>query len=129
MEATDEVRTDFEEAVSRIDFTKYDPFSSDFDSALRIGLMGFLLERMGIPPAVEKETSEDGISAFISDSKHMLQKSIDTGDSDYKGMALKELDMAETLVKKALAKLPSGSERAKLKGYEDAISEIREQAL
>lgn len=127
MEAVDEVRKDFEAAVSQIDFGKYDPFSSAFDSALRIGLMCLLLERMGEAPSVEQE-SQDDISAFISDGKHLLQKSIDTGDSDYKEMALKELDMAETLIKKAMARLPSGEGRSKLKGYEATIAEIRGQA-
>ena len=127
MKAADEVRSDFEAAVSQIDFGKYDPFSSAFDSALRVGLMCFLLERMGAGQIVEKEAQDD-ISAFISDGKHLLQKSIDTGDGDYKEMALKELDMAEMLIKKAMARLPSGEERSKLKSYEATIAEVREQA-
>ena len=125
MDAVEEVRADFMEAVGKIDFGSYDPFSSSFDSALRIGLMWQILKELD--KSAPEEVSPDGIAVQIEQAKRLLQKSIDTDDSSYRELAVQELETAETLVKKSLARLPSGEERAKLKNYENSINEIRRQ--
>lgn len=122
-----EVLNDFKASLEKVDFGSYDPSSAEFQQALDLGLMWFLLMTMAgiIKPSEAKSGDEIGEEILLA--KRLFQKSIDTGDSDYKDMALKELDMAETLVKKAMARLPSGEERSKLKGYEASIAEIRGQ--
>jgi hypothetical protein len=123
------VREDFLSSLDRIDFSEvYNPFSSDFDRALRLGLMWYLLCKTGEPEAKAGDVPADDISIVIAEAKRLFQKSIDTGDSEYKGLALNTLDMANTLIKKAYSRLPSAADRSRLKGYEAEIAGIREQA-
>ena len=129
METVDEVRKDFEAAVSQIDFGRYAPSSTEFQQALDLGLMWLVLTTMAgiVKPSEVKAVAVDEIGEEILLAKRMLQKAIDTDDSSYRELAVQELETAETLVKKSLARLPSGEERAKLKTYENSINEIRRQ--
>ncbi len=125
MDAVEEVRADFMEAVGKIDFGSYDPFSSSFDSALRIGLMWQILKELD--KSAPEEVSPDGIAVQIEQAKRLLQKSIDTGDPAYKTAASDALKSAGIQLKKAYAKLPTGEERKRLKDQETEIQELSAQ--
>ena len=122
MDAVDEVRADFMDAVGKIDFGSYDPFSSSFDSALRIGLMWKILRELD--KSAPEEASPDGIAVQIEQAKKLFQKSIDTGEPAYKTAASDALKSAGTQLKKAYTKLPTGEERKRLKEQEAEIQEI-----
>lgn len=122
MDAVEEVRADFMEAVGKIDFGSYDPFSSSFDSALRIGLMWRILRELD--RSAPEEVSPDGIAVQIEQAKRLLQKSIDTGDPAYKTAAMDALKSAGIQLKKAYSKLPTGDERKRLREQEAEIQEI-----
>lgn len=130
-ERKDVVRDDFVESLDRIDFSEaYNPLSSDYDKALRLGLMWMLMCKMGGEEGAAGKVADvpaDDISTLISSAKRLLQKSIDTGDSSYKGMAEESLKIAGNLVKKAYARLPAGEEKARLKSNETEISELYAQ--
>ena len=125
------VKGDFIESLDRIDFSEaYNPLSSDYDKALRLGLMWMLMCKMGqtdVPAEKSADIPDNDISALILSAKRLLQKSIDTGDSSYKGMAEESLKIAGNLVKKAYARLPAGEEKARLKSNETEISELYAQ--
>lgn len=127
-----EVYSDFKNMLSNIDFKSYNPVSSEFISALNVGLMWHLLQEINDGKAESKtvamnETSKDEISDELSGAKRYFQKYMDSGDSIFKEMAKDELKHAEILIKKANAKLPSGEEKARLKEYELELKEISEQ--
>lgn len=127
-ERKDVVRDDFVESLDRIDFSEaYNPLSSDYDKALRLGLMWMLMCRLGQDEPSVKSIPEDDISVLISSAKRLLQKSIDTGDSSYREMAEESLKIAGNLAKKAYARLPAGEEKARLKSNETEISELYAQ--
>lgn len=125
MDAVEEVRADFVEAVGKVDFSSYDPFSSSFDSALRIGLMWRILKEMD--KSAPEEVSPDEIAVQIEQAKRLLQKSIDTGDPAYKTAASDALKSAGIQLKKAYTKLPTGEERRRLKEQETEIQELSAQ--
>lgn len=125
------VKGDFIESLNRINFSEaYNPLSSDYDKALRLGLMWMLMCKMGGDEDAAGKVADvpaDDISALISSAKRLLQKSIDTGDSSYREMAEESLKIAGNLVKKAYARLPAGEEKARLKSNETEISELYAQ--
>lgn len=127
-----EVFSDFTNSIKNIDFSSYNPNSPEFQSALNVGLMWYLLCEIGeekienkIVP--EKEIEKDEISDELYGAKKYFQKFMDSGDSVFKEMAKDELKHAEILIKKANAKLPSGEEKVKLKEYELELKEISEK--
>ena len=130
MERTDgrddknEVLNDFKASLEKVDFGSYDPSSAEFQQALDLGLMWFLLMTMAgiIKPSEVKSGDEIGEEILLA--KRLFQKSIDTGDSSYRDTAKESLKTAGALIKKAYAKLPTGDERAKLKAQEAEISEL-----
>lgn len=127
----DEVCSDFKKSLSEIDFGSYNPNSRQFDSALRLGLMWYLLKETGGEGVSEKEDAaraeKDDISDELFGAKKYFQKYTDSGDSSYMEMARDELRHAGTLIKKANSKLPGGGEKAKLKSYEDELNSISRQ--
>lgn len=123
-----ELKKDFEESLENIDFNSYNPNSSEFQTALRIGLMLHILPQdMKIEEKSMKiETVEkDDISEEIMGAKKYLQKYHETSDSIFKEMSNDELKHAEILIKKAYSKLPNNEEKIRLKNYEDEIKEIK----
>lgn len=127
-----ELKKDFEESLKNIDFNSYNPNSSEFQTALRIGLMLHILPQdMKIEEKSMKiETVEkDDISEEIMGAKKYLQKYHETSDSIFKEMSNDELKHAEILIKKAYSKLPSNEEKTKLKNYEDEIKEIKSHLI
>lgn len=129
--AREEVLNDFRLALERIDLAgEYNPFASDFEKALRIGLMWHLLcetDSLEMPCAEKQPENDDEISEEIAGAKKYLQRYIDSGDSAFRDMAKDEIRHASILLKKANARLPSGEEKKRLKEYETAISEVSEQ--
>lgn len=123
----EEVKKDFLDSLEKINFSAYNPNSSEFMDALRIGIMWHLL--CEVDDCCEKTESEtlkadDEIADKIMSAKKHLQKFIDTEDISFKEISEDELRHAEILVKKAYSKLPSGEEKSKLKEYEMKIKEV-----
>lgn len=130
----DEVLSDFKALLSGIDFSSYNPNSPEFMSALNAGLMWQLLcelKRNGseIDANYKSRMERDEISEELHGAKKYLQKFMDSNDIAYKEMAKDELKHAETLIKKANAKLPGGEEKAKLKEYEVKLKELSEMIV
>ena len=119
----EEIKKDFDDAVSKIDFTRYNPMSNEFMSAVMIGLMFILLED---EMKIETEKKDD-IAEELAGAKKYLQKYLETKDMTYRDMALDEMKHANFLIKKSYAKLPSVEEKEKLKDYERQYKEIAEQ--
>ena len=125
-----EVLNDFKTALKSIDFSSYNPNSSEFLTALNLGLMWNILCEMSSDaespaPALEHK-SVDEIDEELSGARKYLQKFSETQDAVFKEMANDELKHASILIKKAYSKLPSGEEKSKLKSYEDEIKVISE---
>ena len=128
----DEVLKDFKESLSRIDFSRYNPKSSEFETALYTGLMWMLMDECDeggvdvLSVAVEEEPS-DGISEELHDARKYLQKYIDTRDASYKDMASDELKHAGILLRKAYNRTIGNEERSRLKKYETEINQVSER--
>lgn len=126
------VRNDFLDSLKAIDFSKeYNPYSADFDKALRLGLMWHLLreldctsEKMKIP---EVEKADNEIADKIMSAKKDLQKYIESKDESFRLTAEEKLNNAEAMLKKAYSRLPTGEEKAKLKEQESEIAAVRGQ--
>ena len=123
-----ELKKDFEESLGNIDFNSYNPNSSEFQTALRIGLMLHILpqDMKMEEKSIKIETvKKDDISEELMGAKKYLQKYYETSDSIFKEMSNDELKHAEILIKKAYSKLPNAEEKTKLKSYEDEINQIK----
>lgn len=127
-----ELKKDFEELLENIDFNSYNPNSSEFQTALRIGLMLHILpqDMKMEEKSMKIETVEkDDISEEIMGAKKYLQKYHETSDSIFKEMSNDELKHAEILIKKVYSKLPNNEEKIRLKNYEDEIKEIKSHLI
>lgn len=127
-----ELKKDFEELLENIDFNSYNPNSSEFQTALRIGLMLHILpqDMKMEEKSMKIETVEkDDISEEIMGAKKYLQKYYETSDSIFKEMSNDELKHAEILIKKAYSKLPNNEDKTRLKNYEDEIKEIKSHLI
>ncbi len=128
----DEVLKDFKESLSRIDFSRYNPKSSEFETALYTGLMWMLMDEcdeggVDVLSAVVEEEPSDGISEELYDAKKYLQKYLDTRDASYKDMASDELKHAGILLRKAYNRTIGNEERSRLKKYETEINQVSER--
>ena len=123
MNIKEELKKDFDESVSKVDFTNYNPLSNNFMSAVLIGLMFILLDD-GMKVQTEKE---DDIAEELAGAKKYLQKYLETKDITYRDMTLNEMKHANFLIKKSYTKLPSVEEKERLKDYERQYKEIAEQ--
>ena len=103
----EELEKDFLEALSKIDFKKYDPYSRTFMTPLFIGM---LLTAM--------KMAEDDVEEELKGAESYYETFLETGDSDFKGMASDELRHAGILIKKHLAKNPDSEKREKLNALE-----------
>lgn len=122
-----EVLNDFKASLEKVDFGSYDPSSAEFQQALDLGLMWFLLMTMAgiIKPSEAKSGDEIGEEILLA--KRLLQRSIDTGDPAYKTAASDALKSAGIQLKKAYTKLPTGEERKRLKEQEAELQELSAQ--
>ncbi len=110
----EELDKDFREALSKIDFKKYDPYSRTFMTPLFIGM---LLTAMKI--------TEDDVEDELEGAEKYFRMYEETGDSDFKGMASDELRHAGILIKKHLAKNPDAEGRDRL----NALEKKRQETL
>lgn len=89
--AIKELRKDFKDCVSEIDFKDYDPWSKKFMKAGFIGQMWFLLKSLRDDDDVEEE---------LEGAETYMEKYHSTGDTAFRDMAKDELRHAGILIKK-----------------------------
>lgn len=105
---------DFEKALSEIDFNKaYDPYSKAFMKPLFIGMLLTAIKM-----------TEDDVEEELEGAESYYETFLETGDSDFKGMASDELRHAGILIKKHLAKNPDIEKREKLNALEKRRQEM-----
>lgn len=120
----DEILNDFKQSLKKIDFNSYNPNSSEFKTALFLGLMWKVMSEFnGVEVEVEEEKNE--IDDEIKGAKKYLQKYLDTKDSQFHKMASDEIDHATFLLKKENSKLLPTEEKMKLKKYEEILNQIK----
>ena len=85
-----QLEKDFEEALSKIDFSKaYDPYSKDFMKPLFIGMLLAAIK-----------LSDDDVKDELNGARTYWNKYLETSDSQYRDMAYDELKHAGILLKK-----------------------------
>ena len=89
--AIKELKKDFKDELSEIDFKKYDPFSRRFMKASFIGQMWLLLKELHDDDDVEEE---------LEGAETYMEKWHSTGDAAFRDMAKDELRHAGILIKK-----------------------------
>lgn len=89
--AMKELKKDFKNCISEIDFKEYDPFSKKFMKAGFIGQMWMLLKMLHDDDDVEEE---------LEGAEEYLDRFLNTGDSAFRDMAKDELRHAGILIKK-----------------------------
>ena len=89
--AMKELKKDFKEALSEIDFKEYDPFSKKFMKASFIGQMWMLIKMLHDDDDVEEE---------LEGAEKYMEKWLSTGDTAFRDMAKDELRHAGILIKK-----------------------------
>ena len=112
MRALEELKKDFKEALSHIDFSEYDPYSRPFMKALFIGQLLMAVKDM-----------EDDVDEELDGARNYWNKYLETNDVQYKEMAHDELKHAGILIKKHLATADE-SEKAYLNGLEKERQEM-----
>ena len=90
-EAVKELRKDFKEILSKIDFKEYDPYSKKFMTAGFVGQMWFLLKTL---------CEDDDVEEEIDGARTYFEKYLETNDTQYRDMAKDELRHAGILIKK-----------------------------
>ena len=103
-----ELTNDFKQALSEIDFKKYDPYSRTFMKPLFIGQLLLAMKSVNADDDVEEEL--DGAETYIN-------KYLATNDNAYKEMASDELKHAGILIKKHLINA-NEAQRQKLTSHE-----------
>lgn len=86
-----ELKKDFKETLSKINFAEYNPFGRDFMVAGFIGQMWMLLKMLYEDDDVEEE---------LDGAKKYFENFLSSGDVSYKEMAKDELKHAGILIKK-----------------------------
>lgn len=89
--AMKELRKDFKECLSEINFKDYDPFSRKFMKAGFIGQMWMLVKMLHDDDDVEEE---------LEGAENYMEKWLNTGDVAFRDMAKDELRHAGILIKK-----------------------------
>ena len=90
-DAVKELRKDFKEILSHIDFKEYDPYSKKFMTAGFVGQMWFLVKTL---------MEDDDVEEEIDGARTYFEKYLETNDSQYRDMAKDELRHAGILIKK-----------------------------
>ncbi len=86
-----ELRKDFKEALSQIDFKEYDPWGKKFMKASFVGQMWYLVKMLHDDDDVEDE---------LEGAEEYMEKWHSTGDTAFRDMAKDELRHAGILIKK-----------------------------
>jgi hypothetical protein len=89
--AMKELRKDFKDCLSEINFKDYDPFSRKFMKAGFIGQMWMLVKMLHDDDDVEEE---------LEGAENYMEKWLNTGDVAFRDMAKDELRHAGILIKK-----------------------------
>lgn len=89
--AMKELRKDFKDCISEINFKDYDPFSRKFMKAGFIGQMWMLVKMLHDDDDVEEE---------LEGAETYMEKWLNTGDVAFRDMAKDELRHAGILIKK-----------------------------
>ena len=89
--ALKELKKDFKDCLSDIDFKEYDPWSKKFMKASFIGQMWFLMKTLHDDDDVEEE---------LEGAETYMEKWHTTGDTAFRDMAKDELRHAGILIKK-----------------------------
>lgn len=92
-EALMELEKDFKEAVKKIDFKAYDPYSREFMKPLFIGQLYLAM----------KAVYDDDVEEELDGARKYWNIYLETEDTAYKDMAQDELRHAGVLIKKHLA--------------------------
>ena len=90
-DAVKELRKDFKDALSKVDFKEYDPYSKKFMTASFIGQMWFLIKTL---------MNDDDVEEEIEGARTYFEKYLETSDTQYRDMAKDELRHAGILIKK-----------------------------
>ena len=90
-DAVKELRKDFKEILSKIDFKEYDPYSKKFMTAGFVGQMWFLVKTF---------CEDDDVEEEINGARTYFEKYLETNDVQYRDMARDELRHAGILIKK-----------------------------
>lgn len=90
-DAVKELRKDFKDILSNIDFNEYDPYSKKFMTAGFIGQMWFLVKSL---------IEDDDVEEELDGARNYLEKYLETNDVQYRDMAKDELRHAGILIKK-----------------------------
>lgn len=108
-----ELEKDFKKAVSKIDFSRYDPYSREFMKPLFIGQLILAI----------KSVYDDDVEEEIDGARKYWQTYLETDDAAYREMAQDELRHAGILIKKHLV----GADevyRAELEAHEKERQEM-----
>lgn len=124
----EELKKDLTKFIKKIDFSKYNPSSIDFQTALQIGLMLFIINSQFDDVEVIEETNTieyPEIHKSITNIKKNLSLYEENKDKIYLNLVDDEIKVAEHLIKKSLSKLPSAKNKEQLKQYEIEIDKIK----
>ena len=112
--AMKELRKDFKECLSEINFKDYDPFSRKFMKAGFIGQMWMLVKMLRDDDDVEEE---------LEGAKTYMEKWLSTGDVAFRDMAKDELRHAGILIKKH-SEWADDEQKAVLEAHESERQEL-----
>lgn len=112
--AMKELRKDFKECLSEINFKDYDPFSRKFMKAGFIGQMWMLVKMLRDDDDVEEE---------LEGAKTYMEKWLSTGDVTFRDMAKDELRHAGILIKKH-SEWADDEQKAVLEAHESERQEL-----
>lgn len=115
--AMKELKKDFKECLSEIDFKEYDPFSKIFMKAGFIGQMWMLLKMLHEDDDVEEE---------LEGAETYMEKFHSTGDTAFRDMAKDELRHAGILIKKHY-EWADDEKKAILEEHENKRQELMKQ--
>ena len=115
--AMKELRQDFKNAVSEIDFKKYDPFSKSFMKAGFIGQMWMLMKML---------YDDDDVESELEGAEEYMEKWHSTGDTAFRDMAKDELRHAGILIKKHY-EWADNEKKAVLEEHENKRQELLKQ--
>ena len=90
-DAVKELRKDFKDVLSKINFSEYDPYSKKFMTAIFVGQMWFLVKSL---------MEDDDVEEEIEGARTYFEKYLETNDTQYRDMAKDELRHAGILIKK-----------------------------
>ena len=115
--AIKELRKDFKDCLSEIDFKHYDPWGKKFMKASFIGQMWFLLKSLRDDDDVEEE---------LEGAETYMEKYRTSGDTAFRDMAKDELRHAGILIKKHY-EWADDEKKAMLEKHENKRQELLKQ--